>query len=182
MRILQILAGATLASLSAMAALAEDECGRWVQCPEDVTLSRGEYRSYIYGNSSDVEPWSIQDRISLRGRSTLMGVAPEAAELGTGTGASEVRQIQALERDPQTGLFPGDVSLEQMDVGQLILEAAPELTPDQIAQGIAAAELYLKSINYRESDRPETEISFDGLSKNTGTESGMDGVTIVKPY
>ena len=160
-------------------ALAEEDCGRWVECPESLSLSPGEYRAYIYSNTRDIEPWVATK--TARAPASLILQTPAAA-LGVSEGAEEVQQARAIEMDPETGLYPGDISLKNMDVGQLILEAAPELSPEQIAQGISAAELYLKSINYREMNGNETAISFGGLDKNTGVESGIDGVTLVKPY
>lgn len=177
MRRIHFFSGLALACLTAVPAQAEDQCGRWVACPEDITLSAGEYRSYIYRNSSDIEPWISQEKVGPGKSSSLMRVSPSGAGIGATAGASEVEQARRIEAAPQASILPEGVAPTDINVGQMIFEAAPDLSPEQIAQGIDAAELYLKSINYNRSGMTKDPISINEIDTTNGIESGVSGVT-----
>lgn len=179
MRILNLFSGLALFCMAAVSAHAEDQCGRWVECPEDLSLSPGEYRSYIYRNNSDIEPWAPKETAGSSGSSSLLRVAPSGAGLGATAGAADVMQARSIEAAPQGSFLPEGVAPGDLNVGQLIFEAAPDLSPEQIAQGIEAAELYLKSINYNNPGSKKEALSINDIDPGTGVESGVNGVTFV---
>lgn len=177
MRKFHLFPALALICLTAVPARAEDQCGRWVECPEDIALSTGEYRSYIYRNSSDIEPWMAQEKAGSKKSSSLMRVSPSGAGLGATAGAADVQQARKIEATPQASILPDGVSTDEINVGQMIFEAAPDLSPEQIAQGIDAAELYLKSINYNRNGTTKDPISLNDIDTTNGIESGVSGVT-----
>ena len=150
---------------AAQAALAGgDECGRWVECPDDPALSSAEFRSYIYNNTYDVEPWKpeVEDKGE---KESLLSVASATASLGATTGAGQVAQAQSIADGEK---IPGDLTFEDMSISQVIFEAAPELSPAQIAEGIKAAEMYLKSVGYDETGTSRIYNDVDDLTDTTG--------------
>lgn len=115
-------ASLVLTGLLSSMAVAED-CGRWVECSVDHALSTEDFRSYIYGERREVEPWikDVQKDEHKEAKRTI-----QAPALGAGSASQDIRLIEDVasenearfeeENDldpvPNPDVFPEDNSTE----------------------------------------------------------------------
>lgn len=82
--------GLLLVGLTSLPALAGD-CGRWVPCGPDASLEIDQTRSYVYGETRDVEPW-IADETETKPE--MKAPAAQRPALGASPAAQQVRLIE----------------------------------------------------------------------------------------
>jgi hypothetical protein len=165
---------AFLALLSGAATADEAECGRWVECTETPGLSAADYRAYIYRNSRDIEPWAPEtDADSVKSES-LISPASGSGSLGATAGADQIRQAELLANNPNADLQSADTALQDMNISAMILEAAPDMSPEQIAEGVRTAEIYLDSIGYE--DGSSDALDLRTIKSGSVADTELDGV------
>lgn len=152
----------TLIALSSFSAIA-DECGRWVPCPSDSELNVEQARSYVYGETREVEPWA-EDEVKSSPDTPGTKALAAAPSPGVSKAAEKVELIGRIERESQitsaeSPLIDPDLNRDHFpeDEAGVIVDLNPEEE--------AAMRAYLQKIDD---------------ARNAEETSGFEGVEIIR--
>lgn len=119
------------------------DCGRWVECSSDHALSSEDFRSYIYGERRDVEPWvkDVQKNEPVKKPKTFQTPA-----LGASAAGQDIRLVEKVSSENEARFdkgndpVPESVAFPEDNVTDII-----NLTPKEEA----AMRAYLAEVDAR---------------------------------
>jgi hypothetical protein len=160
--------GLVVACLSPLSAAAED-CGRWVSCGDGAISGAYDPKTYIYGETRDVEPWAADEAPADQKNS------PEASApaLGASAAGQRVQQVEKIAFENETAAQSPSVVSEET-VAPFVNEDLDPATQGNSEDGLIALS-------------PEEEAAMrsylaevDASRAAEGTEL-LNGVTIANP-
>lgn len=135
-----------------------DECGRWAPCASPSDTATTDYRSYVYGQSGDIEPWkphtsTARTLVSQKSSEPVETVAAAPRSIDLGGAPSLVPELMGVVNP----MLDPDLAVTGGDVEETLFPA--EMTNEEIK----AADAYLDTMRARNRENGGLAIGKDSF-------------------